>query len=95
MAGVVRQGDPNINGGLAVFPVAMSVTVNGRPVATVGTVVTSHPPCSPQQPQHCKSLIPLGSFTVLAEGKPISYVGLPDMCGCPRVLGSFDVLVGQ
>lgn len=95
MPGVVRQGDPNLNGGLAVFPVAMSVTVNGRPVATVGTVVTSHPPCSPQQPQHCKSLIPLGSFTVLAEGKPISYVGLPDMCGCPRVIGSFDVTVGQ
>ena len=95
MAGVVRQGDPNMMGGLAVFPVAMSVTVNGRPVATVGTVVTSHPPCSPQQPQHCKSLIPLGSFSVLAEGKPISYVGLPDFCGCPRVLGSFDVTVGQ
>lgn len=94
MAGVVRQGDPNKMGGLAMFPVAMSVTVNGRAVATQGTTVTSHPPCSPYQPQHCKTMIPLGSFTVLAEGKPIAYVGLPDMCGCPRILGSFDVEVG-
>ena len=93
MAGVVRQGDPNAAGGLAMFPVAMSVTVNGRPVATLGTTVTPHPPC-PKPPTHCKATIPLGSFTVLAEGKPIAYVGLPDSCGCPRILGSFDVEVG-
>jgi uncharacterized Zn-binding protein involved in type VI secretion len=94
MPGVVRQGDPNKMGGLAMFPVALSVTVNGRAVATQGTIVTSHPPCSPKTPQHCKSMIMLGSFKVLAEGKPIAYVGTPDMCGCPRLLGSFDVEVG-
>ena len=94
MAGVVRQGDPNAAGGLAMFPVAMSVTVNGRPVATQGTTVTPHPPC-PKDPTHCNSMIPLGSFSVLAEGKPIAYVGLPDLCGCPRILGSFDVEVGS
>ena len=94
MAGVVRQGDPNASGGLAMFPVAFSVTVNGRAVATSGTAVTSHPPCSPQAPQHCKSMIILGSFQVLAEGKPVAYVGTPDLCGCPRILGSFDVEVG-
>lgn len=94
MAGVVRQGDANKMGGLAMFPVAMSVTVNGRAVATQGTVVTSHPPCGPYYPQHCKSMIFLGSFKVLAEGKPVAYVGTADMCGCPRLLGSFDVEVG-
>lgn len=93
MAGVVRQGDPNINGGLAIFPVAMSVTVNGRAVAVVGSKVTPHPPC-PKPPTHCNATIVIGSFSVLAEGKPVAYVGIPDSCGCPRVLGSTDVEVG-
>lgn len=94
MAGVVRQGDANKMGGLAMFPVSTSVTVNGRPVALMGTNVTSHPPCNPYNPQHCAATIPMGSFKVLIEGKPVAYVGTADSCGCPRLLGSFDVEVG-
>lgn len=94
MAGVVRQGDPNKMGGLAMFPAAMSVTVNGRAVAVMSTLVTSHPPC-PYPPTHCAATIIIGSFTVLAEGKPVAYVGTSDSCGCPRLLGSFDVEVGN
>jgi uncharacterized Zn-binding protein involved in type VI secretion len=94
MPGVVRIGDPNIAGGLTVFPGARSVLVNGRPVATTGTLVTPHPPC-PKPATHCSAVTTIGSMTVLAEGKPINYVGSPDSCFHTRALGSTDVQVGR
>ncbi len=94
MPPVVRIGDPNLGGGLAVFPGAMSVTVNGRPVCTTGTFVTPHPPC-PKNKLHCLAVTTLGSLSVTAEGKPIVYVGSPDTCFHPRAFGSLDVIVGS
>jgi len=93
MPPAVRIGDPNLRGGLAVAPGAMSVLINGRPACTSGTVVTPHPPC-PKNKIHCLARTTLGSLSVLAEGKPIVYVGSPDTCKDPRILGSFDVIVG-
>jgi len=93
MPPAVRIGDPNLRGGLAVFPGAMSVLINGRPACTTGTIVTPHPPC-PAKKIHCLAFTTLGSLSVLAEGKPIVYVGSPDTCLDPRILGSFDVIVG-
>lgn len=93
MPPAVRIGDPNIMGGLAVFPGAMSVLINGRPACTTGTFVTPHPPC-PKKKLHCLALTTLGSLSVTAEGKPIVYVGSPDTCFHPRAWGSLDVIVG-
>ena len=93
MPPAVRIGDPNLGGGLAIFPGALSVLINGRPACTTGTFVTPHPPC-PKKKIHCLALTTLGSLSVLAEGKPIVYVGSPDTCLHPRALGSFDVIVG-
>jgi len=91
----VRLGDPNIKGGLAVFPGAMSVLINGRPACTTGDIVTPHPCCGkPNCKKHCLAFTTLGSFSVLAEGKPIVYVGSPDTCLDIRILGSFDVIIG-
>jgi uncharacterized Zn-binding protein involved in type VI secretion len=93
MPPAVRIGDPNWGGGLAIFPGALSVLINGRPACTTGTFVTPHPPC-PKKKIHCLAVTTLGSLSVLAEGKPIVYVGSPDTCLHPRALGSFDVIVG-
>ena len=93
MPPAVRIGDPNWGGGLAIFPGALSVLINGRPACTTGTFVTPHPPC-PKSKIHCLAVTTLGSLSVLAEGKPIVYVGSPDTCLHPRALGSFDVIVG-
>lgn len=94
MPPAVRIGDPNLMGGLAVFPGAMSVLINGRPACTTGTIVTPHPPC-PAKKLHCVALTTLGSLSVTAEGKPIVYVGSPDTCFHPRIWGSLDVIVGM
>lgn len=93
MPPAVRIGDPNLAGGLAVFPGAMSVLINGRPACTTGTFVTPHPPC-PKKKIHCLAVTTLGSLSVTAEGKPIVYVGSPDTCFHPRAWGSLDVIVG-
>lgn len=93
MPPAVRIGDPNAGGGLAIFPGALSVLINGRPACTTGTFVTPHPPC-PKKKIHCLAVTTLGSLSVTAEGKPIVYVGSPDTCLHPRILGSFDVIVG-
>jgi len=93
MPPAVRIGDPNWGGGLAIFTGALSVLINGRPACTTGTFVTPHPPC-PKKKIHCLAVTTLGSLSVLAEGKPIVYVGSPDTCLHPRALGSFDVIVG-
>ena len=93
MPPAVRIGDPNIAGGLALLPGAMSVLINGRPACTTGTLVTPHPPC-PKKKIHCLASTTLGSLSVTAEGKPIVYVGSPDTCFHPRAFGSLDVIVG-
>ena len=95
MPPAVRIGDPNIAGGLAVFPGAQSVIINGRPACLTGDIVTPHPCCGAKGCDiHCIAVTTIGSLSVLAEGKPIVYVGSPDTCFDPRALGSFDVIVG-
>lgn len=91
---VVRRGDPNAAGGLVIGPCANSVLVNGRPVAVPADLVSPHPCCGPKCPQCCAAQTTIGSLSVLAEGKPIVYVGSPDTCFHPRAFGSTDVIVG-
>ena len=95
MPSAVRIGDPNSAGGLAIGTGALSVTINNRPACTPFTAVTPHPCCGrPGCAIHCFAVTTIGSTSVLVEGKPLVYVGSPDICGHVRALGSFDVIVG-
>lgn len=94
MPGAVRIGDVNSAGGAAVGPGALSVIINGRPACLTGTKVTAHPCCgAPGCSIHCSASTTLGSMSVIAENKPINYVGSPDTCFHPRALGSLDVII--
>lgn len=90
---VVRLGDINNAGGVAVGPGASTVLTNGTPTSLIGDRVSAHPPC-PLSPSHCAAVIVQGSGTVLAEGRPVVYVGATDSCGHARATGSSNVLVG-
>lgn len=89
---VARLGDMNIAGGIIFFPVSTNVTVNGRPVATVGSMVFPH---APFKAQHAApSVILIGSFSVTVNNKPIATTGSMTTCGHPIGLGSLDVMAG-
>lgn len=95
MLPVVRQGDANAAGGIAVTG-NPSVLVNGRPVVTVPTSVSPHPCCGKKGcAAHCNAKIIIGSKTVLVGGRPVAYVGSADSCGHNRSAGSTNVLVGK
>tara|TARA_R110000868_G_scaffold157827_1_gene385315 strand:+ start:61 stop:354 length:294 start_codon:yes stop_codon:yes gene_type:complete len=94
MPGAVRIGDKNSKGGVAKGPGAASVIINGSPACITGTVVTPHPPCgAPGGQPHCNAKTTVGSGSVLAEYKPINYIGSVDSCGDVRSTGSTDVLI--
>jgi len=94
MPKAVRIGDVNAGGGAAVGPGALSVLINGRAACLTGTSVTPHPCCGrPGCAKHCAAKTTKGSLSVLAENKPINYVGSPDTCGHPRATGSSDVII--
>lgn len=93
MRPIVRVGDINVAGGMAILPV-LSVTANGRPLAKWLGPVTPHPLC-PLVPIHCAALAALpGSRTVLAGGVPVIRIGDIDTCGHPRVTGAMTVVAG-
>ncbi len=93
MPGIVRQGDVNIAGGAALFGDS-SFIVDGRPVVTVGTLVSPHPPCGKKQPQHCIAITLIGNQNLIINQKPVNVIGNPDSCGHPRVTGSINFIVG-
>ena len=84
MAGVVREGDINIFGGVCVGGVS-SVKVNGRNIAVPGMKVLTHPPCSPFLPQHCLSATSKGGLGAGLLSLAGSYfgasLGLPGIGG--------------
>lgn len=90
MPAVQRQGDANSRGGI-VTSGDNSVLVNGRPIATPGTSVTPHPPCSKKAPQHCIAKTGGGSGSVRVNGKPVLLTGNKDSCGDSRAGGSPNV----
>ena len=92
---VCRVGDANAVGGVILVG-DPTVLVNGRPIAIVGAKVTPHPCCGAKgcPPTHCAAVTTSTNFTVLVGGKPIVSLGDLDTCGHPRILGSFDVIVG-
>ena len=96
MAAIVRQGDINTAGGIAVWPTSSTVKVNGRFLAQPGTIVAPHPCCGSDGCEiHCAAFIfGPGSSSVVIEGKPAITVGDFDICGHVRLTGSPDVTVG-
>jgi len=93
VAPVVRLGDINNAGGAIIGPGALTVLTNGIPTSLIGDRVSAHAPC-PFVPSHCGAVVVGGSGTVLAEGRPVVFVGAPDSCGHARATGSPTVLVG-
>ena len=87
---VQRVGDLNVAGG-AILTGNPTVLVNGLPVAVAGSQVAPH---TPFKCPHTGSVTTSNTPTVLVGGIPITTSGTIDICGHPRVAGSFDVIVG-
>lgn len=91
---VVRRGDINQAGGAIIGPGASTVLTNGISTSVVGDRVSAHAPC-PIIKSHCAAVVVQGSSTVVAEGRPVVYVGAADSCGHSRATGSPTVIVGR
>lgn len=90
---IVRVGDANAAGGMAIIP-RLTVLSSQRPLAAFASKVTPHPCCgAPGCSIHCAAKVVGGSPTVWAEGKPVHKVMDIDTCGHPRVQGDVRVLV--
>jgi uncharacterized Zn-binding protein involved in type VI secretion len=94
MPGAVRIGDTNSGGGRAIGPGAKSVLINGRAACLNGTSVSPHTCCGrPGCAKHCAAKTQQGARSVIAQGKPINYIGNSDTCGHARSQGSNDVIL--
>lgn len=95
MPNVVRNGDSNVAGGIAVGG-ASTVFVNGKNVMLPNKTVMPHP-CYPKDgcSKHGSATTQGGSSTVFAEGQPIIHVNDSDTCGHKRCSYSQDVVVGE
>ena len=91
---VCRVGDKNSAGGV-ILTGDPTVLVNGRPIATVFSPVSPHPPCGGKGgQQHCIAHTQIQAGTILVNGKPIATWPSVDTCLHPRITGSLDVIVG-
>ena len=90
MPGIVRQGDPNVCGGVVQGGVG-SVRVNGIPVAVPGLAVSPH---DNYRGPHVGAVTRGGSGSVRAQGQPIITTADNDSCGHNRGIGSGDVRIG-
>lgn len=87
-----RAGDINTTGGAIFSAVSDDVIINGRPAASIGSLVLPHAP--KKYPHGAPTKIITGSPTVLVNGKPMAFLGSTTTCGHPIVTGSADVVVG-
>ena len=92
MPAIVRKGDVNSAGGIALLGNPAFI-VDGRPVCTIGTPVSPHFPC-PRIPIHCHAVTMLGKQEYVINGIKVNVVGDIDSCGHPRVTGSPTFIVG-
>jgi len=95
MPGIVRKGDINSAGGVAIGA-SYDVIVNGRGVVYPGSPVTPHPCCgAPGCDAHCAAVvIGPGSSTVLVNGRRVIRKSDADSCGHLRFSSSYDVICG-
>jgi uncharacterized Zn-binding protein involved in type VI secretion len=85
-----REGDFNIFGGIIIGGES-SVKINGQSAAIPYSLVTPHPPCSPQKPLHCIAFTLGGARSVRVNGSPLILTGDKDTCGHSRFGGSSNV----
>jgi uncharacterized Zn-binding protein involved in type VI secretion len=91
---VQRVGDANAGGGI-ILTGEPTVLVDFRPIATVGSKVSPHPPCGAKGgAAHCAALTTVNGATILAGFKPVTTSGTIDSCGHPRLTGALTVIAG-
>jgi len=97
MPGAARQGmDMAGLGGVIVFPVACSVTINGKPAAQKGSMIVPHSPIGKKPtPHQFPQTIIKASCSVTVEGKGLARAGDIASCFCDIKIGSCDVMVGD
>lgn len=90
--GLVRIGDILGPGGLVIGTASSTVTVNGRPIALLGSVYTPHLGCTPKKPLHCfGGIIDFpGGLTI--EGRQPLTKGGKGICGHGIMIASDDVI---
>lgn len=89
MPAISRVGDLD-NGNGKIINGVDSVRVNGKPVGVAGSKVTPH-----GKGKHKVPTVQVGSGSVKANGRAITYVGALDSCGHKRSQGSPNVNVGR
>lgn len=92
MPQVCREGDQNSAGGVVISGTIASVTVEGRAVAVVGSVLSPDSSC-PDDPAHCAPVIIQGSSSVTVGGLPVAFVGAATSCGHAMATGAATVSV--
>ena len=93
MPQVCKQGDLNNAGGAVVAGTVGTVTIEGLPVAVIGSVLSPDGEC-PISPPHCSPIIVQGSSSVTAGGIPVAFVGSTNSCGHSMATGAGTVIVG-
>ena len=83
------MADVTSHAGVIVAPCAMSVRINDRPAAHIGSVVY----CPWGDPVHGFTIIVFGNLSVRVEDKPIAHQGSPTSCAAVVVTCSGDVQV--
>lgn len=92
MKQIIRQGDSNEVGGIAIANFATSIEGNGRSVAKVGTLISPHDCCGRRNCDiHCHAVITTGHPSIFVEGVPIAIVGSLNSCGHHMVYASSDI----
>jgi len=94
MPNVVRKGDINTAGGIALGG-ASTVHAEGKTIMQPGQPVTPHPCCGASGcGPHCSATTTGGSSTVFVEGKPVLHNNDIDSCGHKRQTFASTVYVG-
>lgn len=92
MAGAARVGDITNHGGSVVGPGALDVLIGGMPAAVAMDMHSCALPPNTHQPT--VSPFPVGSTTVLINGKPALRSGDACICGASVVVGEVTVIIG-
>lgn len=93
MPGIVRRGDKNSAGGVAVSGQS-NFKVNNKGAVVNGTPVGRHKPC-PKVGSHCGASTKGGVGSFIINNTPANVITNKDSCGHGRVGGSKDFIIGN
>lgn len=92
MPAAAKVTDVTTHGGTIIGPGAPTVLIGGMPAAVATDSHTCVLPPTGHQPT--VSIFPMGSSTVLFEGKPALRVGDVCICGASSAVGEPTVIIG-